>query len=834
MRPFLLFQSVSEVKTWLSENISLNLPHKSDYMIKKIILLLSLFIPTFAYAQQVKIAGKVSNHQKEPLENVSVSQANSRNGTMTNTKGEYILSVSPGDSVRIVFTLLGYHQHIYVIPRLDRDIELNVTLRDDSRDLNVVTVEGQRPITTVIERIDYLATRRASSPWGSIESLLVTMGGVSTNNELSSQYSVRGGNFDENIVYVNGMEIYRPLLVRSAQQEGLSFINPNMVRTVGFSAGGYSAEYGDKMSSVLDITYRKPEKFEGSASASFLGGDVHVGNSSGRFSQITGIRYKTIRSLMKTTDTKAEYDPSFFDIQSFMTYDISPKWEVNFLGNYSHNLYKYTPRTRSTTFGTLQMLRNFTVYFDGREKDRFLTYQAALTLKGRVNDNLNIGITGSTFSSDEQERYDIEGRYLLKEFDASGEEVTDDSSILGIGTYMEHARNKVESEVYTFTHFGDFRVDNHLFKWGLTYQKENIKDKIKEWEMRDSAGYSLPNTGIDVNLFSNLKSDNRINSSRFSGFVQDTYRFDTGSGLFILNAGVRGSYWTFNKEFILSPRAALAFVPEGMDNFSVRIAGGIYYQAPFYKEFQRIVNVDGNNTVELNKDIKSQKSVHIVLGSDYYFKGKNESSPPLKLSGELYYKKMSDLIPYTVNNVKIRYSGENSAKGYAMGLDLKLYGEFIPGADSWISFGLMKAQQEIKGIKVPMPTDQRYNFALFFQDYFPGYERLRMSLRGLWSHGLPVSAPYKGYEEGYFRTSAYKRVDIGFSWQVLGENFAIRNKNSFCKAFKNIWLGLDVFNIFDMQNTNTYYWVSDIYNYQYAVPNYLTGRQLNVKLIAEF
>ncbi|MFV0536775.1 MAG: TonB-dependent receptor [Dysgonomonas sp.] len=803
-------------------------------MIKKIILLLAISITSFTYAQQVKIAGKVYDSRKQPLENVSVSEMHSRNGVTTNAKGEYSISVISKDSVKIIFSLLGYNQHRYILPRLEKDVELDILLEEDSRDLNVVTVEGQRTVTTVIERIDYLATKRVSNPWGSLESLLVTMGGVSTNNELSSQYSVRGGNFDENIVYVNGLEIYRPLLVRSAQQEGLSFINPNMIKSVGFSAGGYSVEYGDKMSSVLDITYRKPEKFEGSASASFLGGDVHVGNSSGRFSQITGIRYKTIRSLMNTTDTKAEYDPSFFDIQSFMIYDLSSNWEVNFLGNYSHNLYKYTPHTRSTSFGTLQMLRNFTVYFDGQEKDKFLTYQAALTLKGKINDNLNVGITGSTFASDEQERYDIEGRYLLKEFDDSGAELTDGSSVLGIGTYMEHARNKVESEVYTFTHFGDFKIENHLLKWGITYQKENIKDKIKEWEMRDSAGYSLPNTGIDVNMYSNLKSDNRINSSRFSGFLQDTYRLKTEKGLFILNAGIRAAYWTFNEEFIFSPRGALAFVPDGMDNFSIRLAGGVYYQAPFYKEFQRIVNVDGNNLIELNKDIKSQKSVHIVLGSDYYFRGKDEGTPPFKLSGELYYKKMSDLIPYTVNNVKIRYSGENSAKGYAMGLDLKLYGEFIPGADSWISFGLMKAQQDIEGVKVPLPTDQRYNFALFFQDYFPGYERLRMSLRGLLSHGLPVSAPYKGYENGYFRTPAYKRVDIGFSWQILGESFAIRNRNSFCKAFKNIWLGLDVFNIFDMQNTNTYYWVSDVYNQQYAVPNYLTGRQLNLKLMAEF
>lgn len=805
-------------------------------MIKKNILLLLIFITSLAYSQQIKITGKITNQQGKLLEHVSISEINSRNGVITNERGEYALSIQPKDSIKIIFSLIGYQRHQYIIPNPTSDLVLNITLKEDNNTLGTVTIEGLQTVTTVIERVDYLATRRASNPWGSIESLLVTMGGVSSTNELSSQYSVRGGNFDENIVYVNGNEIYRPLLVRSAQQEGLSFINPDMVQTVGFSAGGYSAEYGDKMSSVLDITYKKPKEFEASASAGLLGGSVHIGNSTGKFSQITGIRYKTTQSLLSTSDTKAEYDPSFIDAQTYITYDLSPKWEVSMLGNYSHNTYEYTPKTRSTSFGTLTMPRNFTAYFDGWEKDRFITYQAALTLKGSINENLNIGITGSTFSSDERERYDIEGYYILKEQNiVEGNEAFDESSLLGIGRYIEHARNQVKSGVYTISHFGDFKIGSNLLKWGLTYQQENVRDKIKEWEMRDSAGYSLPNTGIDVNLYSNLKADNKIKPSRFSGYIQDSYKLNTDNGLFIINAGLRASYWTFNEELIVSPRGAIAFVPNGMENFSIRLAGGIYYQAPFYKEFQKTVNLDGNNVIELNKDIKSQKSIHIVLGTDYYFGGGGEhNSPPLKLSGEIYYKKLSDLIPYTVNNVKIRYSGDNSSKGFALGMDMKLYGEFIPGVDSWISLGIMKTQQEINGVKVPLPTDQRFNFALFYQDYMPGYERLKMSLRGLWSQGLPVSAPYKGYENGYFRTPAYKRVDIGFSWQILGENFAIRNTNSLCKALKNIWLGIDIFNIFDMQNTNTYYWITDIYNHQYAVPNYLTGRQVNAKLLIEF
>lgn len=810
--------------------------HKTDRMIKKNILLLLIFISSLAYSQQIKITGKVTNQQGKLLEHVSISEINSRNGVITNERGEYALSIQPKDSIKIIFSLIGYQRQQYIIPNPTSDLVLNITLKEDNNTLGTVTIEGQQTVTTVIERIDYLATKRASDPWGSIESLLATMGGVSSTNELSSQYSVRGGNFDENIVYVNGNEIYRPLLVRSAQQEGLSFINPDMVQTVGFSAGGYSAEYGDKMSSVLDITYKKPKEFEASASAELLGGSVHIGNSTGKFTQITGIRYKTTQSLLSTSDTKAEYAPSFIDAQTYITYDLSPKWEVSMLGNYSHNTYEYTPKTRSTSFGTLTMPRNFTAYFDGWEKDRFITYQAALTLKGSINENLNIGITGSTFSSDERERYDIEGYYILKEQNiVEGNEAFDESSLLGIGRYIEHARNQVKSGVYTISHFGDFKIGSNLLKWGLTYQQENVRDKIKEWEMRDSAGYSLPNTGIDVNLYSNLKADNKIKPSRFSGYIQDSYKLNTDNGLFIINAGLRASYWTFNEELIVSPRGAIAFVPNGMENFSIRLAGGIYYQAPFYKEFQKTVNLDGNNVIELNKDIKSQKSIHIVLGTDYYFGGGGEhNSPPLKLSGEIYYKKLSDLIPYTVNNVKIRYSGDNSSKGFALGMDMKLYGEFIPGVDSWISLGIMKTQQEINGVKVPLPTDQRFNFALFYQDYMPGYERLKMSLRGLWSQGLPVSAPYKGYENGYFRTPAYKRVDIGFSWQILGENFAIRNTNSLCKALKNIWLGIDIFNIFDMQNTNTYYWITDIYNHQYAVPNYLTGRQVNAKLLIEF
>ncbi|MDR1883878.1 MAG: TonB-dependent receptor [Prevotella sp.] len=802
-------------------------------MTKKYFLLLLFLIPASAHAQKVKIAGFITDKDLRPLEQVYVSQFNTSNGTYTNNRGFYELEVTPGDSLKIIFSSTGYQKHQYVIPKLTKDISLSVTLQEEDNCLAPVTVEGERMVTTVIGRIDYIADKRPSNPWNSIESLLATMGGVSSTNELSSQYSVRGGNFDENMVYVNGIEIYRPLLVRSAQQEGLGFINPNMVQTVGFSAGGFSAEYGDKMASVLDITYKRPQRFESAFSAGLLGGEVYTGSSTERFSQITSIRYKTLRSLLNTTDTKAEYAPSNLDFQTYITYALSPEWTVDFLGDHSCNKYEFTPETRETSFGTLTAPRTFKVYFNGRESDRFLTCQGALTLKGKITDNLNVGLRASAFASDEQERYDIEGRYLLQETDLTGEGKNPGLQP-ATGAYREHARNKLESDVHTLTHFGNLKTARNILKWSIGYQKEKTSGKIKEWEMRDSAGYSLPGTGTDVNVFSNLGSDNKINPARISGYIQDAYTVDTRVGSFILNAGLRASYWTFNEELIASPRGALAFVPARLKNLSLRIAGGVYYQAPFYKEFQRIVNTDGNNLIELNRDIKSQKSVHMVLGADYYFGRDIEKNiPPFKLSGEVYYKKLSGLVPYTVNNVKTRYTGENSSKGYSTGADVKLYGEFIPGADSWISLSVMKTGQDINGKKVPLPTDQRFNFALFYQDHFPGYERLKMSLRGLWSQGLPVSAPNKGYETGYFRTSSYKRIDIGFSWLISSEDFAVR-RSPFCKVFKNVWLGLDVFNIFDMQNTNAYYWVTDVNNRQYAVPNYLTGRQLNIRLLAGF
>lgn len=779
------------------------------------------------FAQQVKISGTVTNFDNKPVDFVRVSLQGSVSGDFTNSQGKYQITVPVGDSVTIEFSALGYQKIERKLARVAGNMTLNVMLRE--KVLDEVTVTGSKAQTNTVQDIELGNSNLLTDP--SIETRISMESGVSKTNELSNQYSVRGGNYDENLVYVNGIEIYRPLLIRSAQQEGLSFLNPNLTKDVKFSTGGFDVSYGDKMSSVLDITYKKPTEFEAMLSGSLLGANAYVGSSSGRFSQITGFRYKTTKSLLGTTDTDAEYDPTFVDAQTYMTLRLTPKWEVSFLGNLSSNVFKFTPQSRETKFGSADNAKNFKVYFDGWERDKFLTYFGALSINGKLTENLELGFSGSAFSTREYERYDISGEYMLTDsgLESGGTEGSN-GSLLSMGSYLEHARNKLNADVSTLSHRGTFRFGSHNIKWGATFQKEKIEDKIKEWTVRDSAGYSKPNIPDVVSVYSNLKGDNSTNTTRYSAYLQDTYRFTSGENVFYLNAGVRFSHWSFNGESLVSPRVSLAYVPDS--KFTLRFATGLYYQSPFYKEYQRIETVNHNSSIVLNKDIKSQKSLQFVLGGDYKFMADNR---PFKFTSEIYYKHLTDLVPYTVDNVKIRYAGENLGKGYAMGLDMKLFGEFIKGTDSWISLSFMKTEQNVNGIKAPLPTDQGYNLSFFFRDYFPGIERLTMNLSASLSQGLPQSAPNSGFiSSKIFRTPAYKRVDIGFAWQVLGEKFSIRNRNAFCGSFKNIWLGADVFNLFDMNNTNSFYWINDVFDRQYAVPNYLTGRQINVKIVAEF
>lgn len=801
---------------------------------RAIAILLFIVISISAFGQgRIKITGYVRDADGNPLELVNIRIKNTLNGAMTNEKGYYSITTAPGDSLTLIYSCLGYNKAERIIPVAQADLRLNVQMNYTSLELGEVAVTAIRKQTTTMESMKADKVKLLPDPaGGSIESLVVTFAGVSSNNELSSQYSVRGGSYDENIVYVNGLEVFRPLLIRSGQQEGLSFINPDLTESVNFAAGGFEARYGDKMSSVLDISYKKPKLLEGSASASLLGANAYVGSAVGKFTQVTGFRYKTGRSLLGSMDTDAEYEPNFIDLQSYMTYQMAPKWEIDFLGNLAINNYKFIPHTRETSFGTLSNAKKFKVYFDGQERDKFQTLFGALTLKHKPNDNTELGLQASAFSSQEHEGYDIAGEYLLGDNGAENSE-SDETTALDKGTYHEHARNRLNSTIMNVGHYGSARLNNNTLKWGLTAQFEKINDQISEWEKRDSAGYSLPHVGDGVNVIANLYSDNQIKSTRLSAFLQDAFKFRTKQGLFTLVGGIRGSYWSYNKEFIVSPRASIGFIPNFDQDLTLRFATGLYYQSPFYKELRMVqADKEGNDITVLNKNLKSQRSLHFILGGDYTFRAVDRN---FKITAEMYYKKLDDLIPYTIDNVKIRYYGENCAKGYAMGIDVKFFGEFVPGTDSWISFSLMKAEQTIRDqITVPMPNSQRYNLSLFFQDYFPGYKRMKLNLKGVLSGGLPITPPHTGYEEGkLFRMPAYKRVDIGVSYQLAGGTDAIMDRGVF-RHLKNIWLGADVFNIFDIKNVSSYYWVTDVYNKQYAVPNYLTGRQLNVRLIVDF
>ena len=610
--------------------------------IRAIATLLFILFSISAFGQgRAKISGYIRDADGNPLDLVNIRVKNTLNGTMSNEKGHYSLSVATGDSVTLIYSCLGYNKAERILPQVTKDMRLNVQMNYTSLELGEVVATAIRKQTTTLETLNADRVKLLPDPaGGSIESLVVTFAGVTSNNELSSQYSVRGGSYDENIVYVNGLEVFRPLLIRSGQQEGLSFINPDMTEAVNFSAGGFEARYGDKMSSVLDITYKKPKGFEGSASASLLGANAYVGSSSGKFTQVTGFRYKTGRSLLKTTDTDAEYDPNFIDLQTYMTYQLAPKWEINFLGNLAINNYKFIPHTRETSFGTATNAKKFKVFMSGQERDKFETLFGALTLKHNLNDNTELGLQASAFTSKEEEGYDIAGDYWLGD---AAEEGGGEIQNLSIARYNEHARNRLHSNIMNVGHYGVARIKNNTLKWGATVQLEKINDKISEWEKRDSAGYSLPQGGGNVNVIANLFSDNKLESTRISGYLQDVFKFRTKQGLFTLVGGVRGSYWSYNREFIFSPRASIGFIPNFDQNLTFRLASGLYYQSPFYKELRTTVQDEhGNSIIQLNKNLKSQRSIHVIAGGDYTFRASGRN---FKVSADMYYKKLDNLNP---------------------------------------------------------------------------------------------------------------------------------------------------------------------------------------------
>lgn len=797
-------------------------------------ILLTIFLVVLAAlpaAAQIKIHGKVTHGEgadSEPLEFVQISIKGTAIGTYSQLDGLYSLSAPKSDTITVVFHCMGYHDSTRKLIDPQDDVTLNVKMLP-SNELQEVVVSDFRKQTGGMQRIDHKAYGLAAdASGGTIESLLTTMAGVHSSNEMSSQYSVRGGSYDENSVYINGVEIYRPQLISSGQQEGLSVINPAMVQSVEFSTGGFPAEYGDKMSSVLDITYRQPEAFEGQVAASLMGASVAIGQGSKRFSQLHGVRYKRNNSLLSSLETRGEYNPNFFDYQTNLNFRINDKWKASAIGNIAINNYEFKPQTRQTNFGTSSDAKQFTVYFDGREKDRFETYFGAAMLNFRPNRANDFTLLASGYYTNELVSYDISGEYWLDQAGSSSV-----GGELGVGRYKEHARNRLRGSVFTLALRGNTGVNGHNISYGVSFNTEKILDRSREWEMRDSAGYSLPFDPEAVKVIYNYSSHHDLSSSRLAFFAQDAWRIHGAAGYFTLNYGVRMSYWSFNKEFLISPRASIGFVPEHNNSWAFRFATGLYYQSPFYKEYrQPVEDSDGNVIVQLNDGIKSQRSLQFILGTDYTFRSFNR---PFKLSAEAYYKSMGRLIPYEIDNLKLNYSGVNGGSGYAMGIDFKLFGQFVPGSDSWLSFSLMKTQENLNGVKVPRPTDQRYSVALYFTDYFPKFPKLKFSLRGIFSDGLPVTPPRSTRDKGFFRTPAYKRVDIGLSYALLSpRDEGEPRRGGFWGNFKSIWLGVDCFNLLDISNVSSYYWVTDVNDIQYAVPNYLTRRQFNVRLTLEF
>ena len=744
-------------------------------------------------------------------------------GTLSNFKGEYDLRVGKSDTLRIIFTSLGYKRVERIVNTNVKDgekVSLNVQMLPNTAVINDVEVVARQRNNNGVEKIGTNELKRTPTASGNaVEDLVGTMAGVTINNEMSSQYSVRGGSFDENLVYVNGIEIYRPQLISSGQQEGLSFINSSMVGSIGFSTGGFAPEYGDKMSSVLDITYKRPERFEAEANVNLMGASASLGQSSERFSQLHGIRFRRNTSLLSSLDTKGEYDPRFFDYQTFLTYDLNEKLSVNFLGNISTNRYRFTPKTRETSFGTMDNMKKFMVYFDGQERDRFDTYFGAFTLNYKGLRNTDLRLLASAFKTDEEVTYDISGEYWLDSATEGGQ------GSLGVGAYHEHARNYLDASVVAVSLKGTTQIGHNKISYGVGVRGESITDRIAEWERRDSAGYTLPHVDQQVNMVYNLHSFYDNVTTKYEAFLQDNYGWNALGGRFYLVAGLRFLYWTYNREALLSPRASLAFTPDSKPGLTLRVATGLYSQSPFYKEYRKTyIDPDGNSMIAMNSDIKSQRSLQVIVGSDYTFSAYGR---PFKLTAEAYYKHITDYVPYTVDNVQIRYLGYNSGKAFSTGFDMKLFGEFVEGTDSWISLSLNRSTEDFDGLKTSRPTEQRYSIGMFFSDFWPGNDSYKVSLRGVMNDGLPTYSPLGGRESGMFRTPAYKRIDLGASRVWNADNCRFMNRGKW-SSIKEMALGIDIFNLMDFDNVNSYYWVTSVDNMQYAVPNYLTGRMISV------
>ncbi len=818
--------------------------------------------PLLTTAQTAIVSGTVKGIDGEPVENVQIAVLEeAQRATITNSKGTYTLEVPANKPITIAFYNISFKQ-----------TEKKVTLKEGEKfsfsptlifknDIEGVNVVGEKNRTVEMTSIDPKLFYQLPTAGGNLEDLIKTQMGVSSNNELSSSYSVRGGNFDENLIYVNDIEVYRPFLVRSGQQEGLSFANPDMVSNINFSAGGFEAKYGDKMSSVLDITYKKPTKFAGSVAGSLLGGALHLeGVSKNRLvSWSVGSRYKNQTYLLKQIDTKGEYKPRFYDFQSFITFNVNPKLTVEVLSNIANNKYLVVPTNRETTFGTVNNAVQFKVYFDGQEVMQYNTIMTGVSTTYKPNSTTKLKFITSGYSTSEQEIYTVQGQYYIDQLEAdlSKQNFGQVAFNRGVGTYLNNGRNSLTAQVFNVEHKGEkyFNKKRKLL-WGIRGQHESIQDKLSEWRMVDSAGYINPYSATDINLTDVYKTKTNLQSFRSMAYMEYIYNKTLkDSSTLTLTAGIRGNYWTVNGQFITSPRATLAYKPNWKRDFLFKLSGGYYYQPPFYRELRDISGV-------VHTNVKAQQSIHIVISSDLNFSMWNR---PFKFVVASYYKQLNSLIPYEIDNVRVRYFANNNTNGYAMGTDFRINGEFVKGVESWASLGLLRTyeyskdnihykyynkdgEEIVKGYTfdqvkfdstridpgyIPRPTDQLATFSMFFQDYFPKLPTCKMNLNIIFGSGLPFGPPEHLRWKQVFRMPPYRRVDIGFAYNVLKEGREIKRKNVF-NNLKSMWINIEVLNLLQVNNTVSYTWVRDVTSRQYAIPNYLTRRQINLKLQIRF
>jgi len=816
---------------------------------KFIFLLLCPILLISFVSGQTSISGTVKNIEGDAIFLANVAIKGFNIGTMTTTNGFYLLQINETGTLTMVASCIGYsNKEISIEVNPEVKLTIDFVLEENISELDEVSVSARYERASAFSRIDLKDLQLVPSTTGGIESLIKTLPGVSSNNELSSQYSVRGGNYDENLIYVNDVEIYRPFLVRSGQQEGLSFINSDLISSIRFSAGGFDARFGDKMSSVLDITYQKPREFAGSVSASLLGGTIHLEgiDKSKRFTYLTGVRYKTTKYLLNSLGTTGAYSPKFTDFQGLFTYAISNKSEISFLGNLAINQYNFAPEKDDIDFGTSSKPLNLTIYYEGQEKDQFDTYMGAFTYKYSPNPTLWMKLIASGYNTTESETFDILGEYLINELDNTIGSKTYGDSILniGIGGFLNHARNYLNANVYSVNYIGEYTSSFHKLTWGAGYQYNSISDKLSEWEMIDSTGFSIPADDNSLELKSVIKSKNELVSTKITANFQETWTFQGLTNEYYLTSGFRATYLGLNKQILISPRISFSMKPDWEKDIMFHIASGIYYQPPFYREMR-------NPTGILNRELKAQQSIHVVAGADYMFKAWER---PFKFTAEIYYKYLSNLVPYKVDNVRVEYAGENLAKGYATGIDMKVNGEFVKNAESWFSLSIMQTREDIRNdyylIKegndtrkvepgyYPRPTDQLFNFGLYFQDYLPNNPDYKVHLNFLYGSRLPYSSPSTNRYNEIFRIPPYRRVDIGFS-KILKKEDSLLSSGNPLRYFSNIWISIEIFNLLDINNTISYQWVRTISNQSgvegiFAVPTYLTSRRFNIKLTAKF